>query len=158
MIEKISITEICRKAGYNRTTFYKYYKDPYSVLNSIETLIINEFEEGISNSNILLDNNLQIIEIISSLYISNGEYLGVLLSERGDPRFTIMVKDKMRKLIDNQFELDKNDPKSDYIMEFIMSSILGTLTSWYNNGMDLTAIELVVLLRSMLTKGIKSPI
>ena len=35
-IEKISVKEVCDRAGYNRSTFYEYFTDTYSVLEAIE--------------------------------------------------------------------------------------------------------------------------
>ncbi len=35
-MEKITVTELCRRAGINRTTFYKYYKIPHDVLDDLE--------------------------------------------------------------------------------------------------------------------------
>ena len=35
-IEKITVKAICEKAGCNRSTFYEYYTDSYSVLEAIE--------------------------------------------------------------------------------------------------------------------------
>ncbi len=36
-INKIAVTEICRIAGYNRSTFYQYYLDVDDMLLEIET-------------------------------------------------------------------------------------------------------------------------
>lgn len=35
-LEKITVKEICDNAGYNRGTFYLYYKDIYDIFNHIE--------------------------------------------------------------------------------------------------------------------------
>ena len=47
-IEKISIRELCEVAGYNRSTFYTYFKDIFDLLDKfVEELIlplINEFK------------------------------------------------------------------------------------------------------------------
>ncbi len=40
-LEKINITELCKEAGINRTTFYRYYELPRDVLTEIQ----NEFFE-----------------------------------------------------------------------------------------------------------------
>ncbi len=40
-LDKISITELCREAGINRTTFYRYYELPSDVLTQMQ----NEFFE-----------------------------------------------------------------------------------------------------------------
>ena len=35
-VAKITVTEICEKAGINRATFYSHYSDPTDLLHSIE--------------------------------------------------------------------------------------------------------------------------
>ena len=40
-IEKITVKAICEKAGCNRSTFYEYYTDSYSVLEAIEEELLD---------------------------------------------------------------------------------------------------------------------
>ena len=40
-IEKITVKAICEKAGCNRSTFYEYYTDSYSVLEDIEEELLD---------------------------------------------------------------------------------------------------------------------
>jgi AcrR family transcriptional regulator len=39
-IEKISVLEITRKAGYNRSTFYQYFSDIYEMLDCVENDVL----------------------------------------------------------------------------------------------------------------------
>lgn len=39
-IRKINITELCRAAGVNRTTFYCHYSNQYDVLKDMENRIL----------------------------------------------------------------------------------------------------------------------
>ena len=72
-IEKITVKEICELAGYNRSTFYVYYKDVYDILNEIEDRIITaqEIKEIIleqlmreSDKKEILKNMLQLLSLI----------------------------------------------------------------------------------------------
>ncbi len=153
-IEQISITEICRTAGYNRTTFYKYFSDPYDVLNKFEDKIIGDFTEKILISSRSQNSEADFIEIIASLYREKGEYWGVLLSEHGDPFFALKIKNKMGPLLLRQFPLNESNPQTEYIIQFGMSAIIGTLTRWYNNGMTFSSDRLAELLRTMLKSAL----
>lgn len=44
-IEKITIQELTDKAGYNRSTFYQYFKDIYGLLTYIEDNVIMLIKE-----------------------------------------------------------------------------------------------------------------
>ncbi len=41
-LEKINITELCREAGINRTTFYRYYEFPRDVLTEMQNSFFEE--------------------------------------------------------------------------------------------------------------------
>lgn len=41
-IDKVSITELCRISGINRSTFYNHYSSPQDVLSDIETKVTND--------------------------------------------------------------------------------------------------------------------
>ena len=43
-IRKINITELCRAAGINRTTFYCHYSNQYAVLNAKENTMLRELQ------------------------------------------------------------------------------------------------------------------
>lgn len=43
-IEKISIKEITDLAGYNRGTFYLYYKDVYDIFSQIEDELLDKIK------------------------------------------------------------------------------------------------------------------
>ena len=41
-IQKISVKELCEKAGINRGTFYSHYEDIYDLLEKIENEILGD--------------------------------------------------------------------------------------------------------------------
>lgn len=41
-IAKITVTEICERAGINRATFYAHYSDPSDLLHGLESEIIED--------------------------------------------------------------------------------------------------------------------
>lgn len=44
--EKISVSEICRVAGVNRSTFYDHYQNTYELLKETQREIMREFSES----------------------------------------------------------------------------------------------------------------
>lgn len=46
-MNKVTVKEICDKAQINRSTFYKYYKDCYDLLDQLEERAITELESRI---------------------------------------------------------------------------------------------------------------
>ena len=48
-IAKITVKEICAAADINRTTFYKYYKDTYDLLEQIEDELIDNLQANLEH-------------------------------------------------------------------------------------------------------------
>lgn len=48
-IAKTTVKEICFAAGINRTTFYKYYKDTYDLLEQIEDELIDNLQANLEH-------------------------------------------------------------------------------------------------------------
>ena len=44
-IAEVSVSALCRAAGVNRSTFYRYYRTPYDLLLAMHERVIDAFEE-----------------------------------------------------------------------------------------------------------------
>src|SRR5512136_604018 len=101
-IEHITIKDITTRAGYTRSTFYEYFVDIYDVLNHLETALLEYLKEQILTS---LENGLNddIILNLAQVYDAKGDYLGLLLSEDGDPYFAQKLKTIMRPALVEAF-------------------------------------------------------
>lgn len=50
-LEKITVKKICEDSLINRSTFYKYYEDPYDLLQQIEDEALEAMREHVEKSN-----------------------------------------------------------------------------------------------------------
>ena len=152
-IDNISIKEITDKAGYHRSTFYEYFLDINDVLNQLEDEILGEMKERAFQIYNVQSNN-DFIQIVTDLYAAQGEYLRVLLSENGDPRFIKKIKAELGSSLMRLFGLPENDIHTTYILEFVLSAIMSTITHWYQSEKDPPSSEILILVRSMLINGV----
>lgn len=137
-IEKISVREITERAGYNRGTFYLYYKDVYDILEQSEQLLIREiyntgfFPEG---KNPRYDTN-QLIAWILDIYQKNFEKFKILLGTHGDPGFTKTLQGIMKRELSCTLKIpdDINPQAADYYIEFVISGILAVIVKWLSEG------------------------
>ena len=87
-IDKITPTELCRKANINRNTFYSHYYTPRDVLTEIETDFSAQIIESLSSQytaeNIDISQTLK--EICNIIYMQK-DFCKILLSENGDGAF-----------------------------------------------------------------------
>lgn len=132
-IEKISVREIVEKAHYNRSTFYEYYSDIYSVLEEIE----NELFEGLfgNKTQLILDYDISLDELIYEIaqnYKKYQKYLKILLGKNGDPKFVDKIKEYLKILI--RPLMDSSDMVSDknkeYFLEYLTNGLIGMLMHW----------------------------
>lgn len=133
-IEKISIKEVTDLAGYNRGTFYLYYKDIYDLLWQIE-------EELLQNINIVIQNSMKNCEtfnisqqmgVIVELMQSHSKYATVLLSDHGDPQFITKLKELILPLL-NRYIAVTGAPDAYHkglLAEFYLAGIIATVSKW----------------------------
>lgn len=135
-INKITVMEICKIAGINRATFYKYYSDPFDWLEKIEKTIINNAMEIVRN--ISVSNNYEIIKQFLENTANNIELLAVLTAKYGDKifyeeLFAICLKEiAIRNEMDEILTADKHPQWKEY---FLTYGCGGTIRCWIENGL-----------------------
>lgn len=155
-IDKISIGEITRIAGYNRGTFYEYFTDIYDVLSQIEdellSLISDEIDELFTNG--LPETIAEYSFRYASVFKKYDDRIFILLGPSGDPHF----QPKLQKIFLAKFvsliRLPNDIPHMDYIQTFIFSSLVGMMTLWYDNGKDISEEEFIALMLKLVASGI----
>lgn len=154
-ITRITVKDITDQAGYYRSTFYFYFTDVYHVLEQIENSILQAWE-SMANDIPGQKKNELLLERITAFYENNGEYISVLLSQKGDPAFLQKIKDMMRPKMFLLFKFPDKDTKGSLIFEFIVSAMLAFLTEWYQNRRYISAEDAVALLQSLASENIAS--
>ena len=150
-IETISVKDITMKAGYNRSTFYVYFKDVYDVLEQLEETLMPGIEHlppvgsGARNDADLMKNMINIYE-------KNAEYYSVLLSENGDPHFVTKMKNvfksMMMETLSSQVDLSKAE--IDYALEFLVSATLATVKYWYDQDKNMPMEQLAAIVTKLM--------
>lgn len=154
-IEKITVKEITQKAGYNRGTFYEYFSDVYDVLEKLEESLIPAIHElppiSIANQNTGMP-----LDMFMNLYERNSKYYSVLLGDKGDPAFATKLKNSTKPVIKQAFNEKYNiDPiEFDFILEFVLSAMIGIMSYWFRENKILPAESLVSLMYDLMENGI----
>ena len=157
-IEKITIKELTDKAGYNRSTFYKYFRDVYDLLTFIEDEIIVHIKNIIiANINDWNFGEEFFLEF-TKVHEEKAKYFDVLLGNPNGLRFVERLKIELTSVYINEFHLSNDDIKTTYILEFYLSAVIFTMRRWLINKRDIPSGELAKLIRNMLTEAIFPPI
>lgn len=154
-IEKITIKEITLKAGYNRSTFYEYFIDIYDVLEQIESSLIPNINELPPTT--ILNKNFEIpIDVFLKLYEKNEKYYSVLLGDNGDPAFSSKLKNSIKPMLKETLvtKVKLNDVEFDFILEYILSSMISVMSYWLKNNKILSAEKLISLMNDIMEDGV----
>lgn len=132
-IDKISIKEITDKGGYNRGTFYLYYKDVYDILEQIEGELLDSLDdvsEAMIRFVINPDEYLEDYNQFLEYFKVNNEYISVLLGENGDAYFQSKYKNMLKAHIRKHINMDNSEYSEetiDFSLEFFISGLLGLI-------------------------------
>ena len=154
-IEKITVKEITQKAGYNRGTFYEYFIDVYDVLEQIEQSLIPALDElppiTMPNHNMGMP-----LDMFLKLYEQNSKYYSVLLGDNGDPAFASKLKNStkpiLKQAIPENHDLDPTE--LDFILEYVLSAMIGIMSYWFRQDKVLPAEDLITLMIELMENGV----
>lgn len=163
-IEKITVKAICEKAGCNRSTFYEYYTDSYSVLEDIEEELLDyvrrklteKLPASLANSFPEIRLDTETLTPLSNMYTEKGEYFSILTGEKGDPYFQYKYKQTVKKLLTQMLDdpAKKFDLSASIVAEFTASALIGAFNCWYPHREEYPAEKYALLLVSLLTNGV----
>jgi AcrR family transcriptional regulator len=150
-IESITIKEITQKAGYNRGTFYEYFTDVYDVLHQIEDTLIPRIDELPPIQ--LTEKQLGMpLDLFLDLYEKNSKYYSILLGDNGDPAFATKLKNATKPILLEAFNRNSvyTDTELDYILEYILSAMIGIMSHWFTRDKDLPVTRLIELVHDLM--------
>lgn len=152
-LESTTITDITRKAGINRGTFYLSYADKYELLYTLENEIINSVFARLENLEIVTGTNREnlvtiedwkeqapffqhiTIKILEIIY-QERRLICALLSDKGDPSFLTQFKKEVFHIIfhDGFFCYQKHDVfaqmPDDYLREIVLNGVVTVIVHW----------------------------
>lgn len=140
-LNQIRVSDICKQAGLNRTTFYANYPDIYGLADSIRDrleanlsgLYQEEVETGVNSNNYLkLFRHIQQNQIFYQTYFKLGY----------DDNYKIVSYDI--ELAQKHFQ----DRFINYHMEFFKSGLTRIIKLWLQNGCKETPEEMFEIIKS----------
>ena len=150
-IEKITVKDITLKAGYNRSTFYAYFTDVYDILEQIEEDLMPGIEH-LPPVDTSREYSPDYFENIITIYEKNSAYYSVLLSENGDPRFALKMKNvfksMMMEAITNRVNISPEE--MDYALEFLVGATLSIVKHWFDQDKNIPMQQLIPLMYKLM--------
>ena len=153
-IFKITVRELCDTAGINRSTFYKYYENQFSLLTEMEGEIITkiDYSLNLSQKNAKADNFGMLVVILSMLE-ENVEFARLLVNNNVDPDFPqkLINSPQIQNLIAQQLQTKYSEEQIDYIVIFITQGGYHMIQKWINKNHREPAKEMAKLINEFYT-------
>ncbi|APX71355.1 TetR/AcrR family transcriptional regulator [Companilactobacillus allii] len=125
-INNITVTEVCKLADINRTTFYRYFDDVYGCVDNIEA----EFLESLNSE--MVNSPMQGMEMVLNEFYHHKRLSNLVFVE-GKTRL-------LEKLFEN---FDPINLDIDAYQEvYLMAGLQSVLKKWVKDGMKLTPHKL----------------
>lgn len=155
--EYITVSEICKKAGVNRSTFYLHYETISDLLDETIRYLLDDFLSYFPNERLSVSLNLSDCEPKDLVYI-RGEYLKPYLKyirENKEVFATALVHNKTlnlenihKRMFDNIYNpiLDRFGYPEDYrnyIVRYYLNGILAIVIEWIKNDFDKSIEEII---------------
>lgn len=149
---KITVREITDRAGYNRATFYLYYRDVFDLFEQIEQEILDDVgrlvDQGLMRQETL--DFSQHMGLILQLAQRYDAYVPQLMGPHGDPSFSIRLKEILAPLLD-RFILPAQGMPEEHkaiLREFYLSGLLSAISTWASNPDSMPVDQLIALIVS----------
>lgn len=148
-LAKITVTDICKLADINRSTFYSYYEDVYALLTSIQ----NELFENVVFTLNTDDWYTDLLKLVDE----NKDLFQVLIGPHGDPSFIRQLfylgYDSSMRIWQKLYP-NVSNTILDYSYAYLANGIVGILENWVCSGYKQSIEEVGELLMGISMNGI----
>ena len=153
-LENITVKEIAEKAGYSRTTFYNYFKDPYDLLDYIE----QEFLSPVFRSVADIARQGSLFEKFVYTFVhtvsNHPSHINTFIKGVNSAVFCTHIKEKALPFFMDTFQISCDNFRGKYAVEFYLSGIISLLCSWIKEPQSTSMEELAAIVQGILQDGI----
>lgn len=144
-IDKVTIKDICDRAGLNRGTFYLHYNSPAELLKDVENQFLEE-NAKLFHSFLKRAENQEpnIVEALFASIKANGDIVCILLGPNGDPNFVIEILDGMRDGVLDQWQLEfpsYSREDLDFVFEYVLVGSTRLILNWLQDSRGIPASQ-----------------
>nr|WP_297706054.1 TetR/AcrR family transcriptional regulator [uncultured Butyrivibrio sp.] len=158
-IDKITVSDVVKKAGIVRSTFYNHYENVPALVNAAEEKTIENIFSLMESFHPRDDK-----EICKSFFLAicnytrENPFLSTLLdSTRGDAFFEkmlLMFDRYMRKVTDDESYHIGNRKSAAYFIASSIGSTIGVLHKWSTENFDVSEDEIADILAQVFITGV----
>lgn len=132
-IYKISIRELCEKAGVNRSTFYNHYGSQYDVLAEMETAYLAEIAQTIAAANVRdTQSVLQRVTLVLRFVQDNLALSRMLMNNNLDNTFSerLFSLPKIEEMLNEALAGMEDEDEKTAVVSFAIHGSYKILRDW----------------------------
>ena len=141
-LSQIKVSDICKAAEINRSTFYSSYEDIYdlarSLQNSLEELTLKECGRTLEDGTVYFD----FYKLFQNIYKAPDYYGAYYKVAR--PEHSIFDVDYTKELYKNAFD----DDYSEYHAEFFQAGLNRLIKLWIDDGLKMTPEDMIQIIHN----------
>lgn len=158
-ISRISVRDLCEKAGINRTTFYNHYGCPFDVLKEMSQTYLADIEHTLNSGTTgeQADVNRR-VEIVFGYILEHIELSKILINSNLDSHFSesLFSLPKVTQLLEQTLSSVQDAAEKASVIAFAISGSYKLIQDWVNAENRLPA-EKEAQIVLMLAKRVCSP-
>lgn len=151
-IDSITVEKLCKACGISKSTFYFYFNDKYSVLQSIEQELLDSLGEINKVYDVAMSDvsagipAAKLVDTVNYI-LENADTFRALIGRNGDSNFVFKWRSIIERDFLNRFLLEKGNTRTAAVACTIFSScVLGLYTHYLFNDPKIDAQELILIL------------
>jgi AcrR family transcriptional regulator len=159
----VTVSDITLKAGINRATFYRHYKDKFDLLNQYTHTLFAMLDAGplASRKGAMKEREHQLplglVRIFDHVK-EHAQFYRVMWGKHGDPDFAeqtrMYIQKRIQKSLPKQVTLDKR--KVDLFISYSASASFGAVVWWLEHDMPYSSEEMIQILQQLESENLTS--
>ncbi len=154
-VSRITVKEITDLAGYNRSTFYQYFSDVFSLLEYVEDEMIATGLQKISSIDLNARDFAQqyVLGLAETLH-THGYYSVILLQSGASSDLFKKIKKSAMPIVMKRFQFTEDNTKAVLAIEFYLTGIWALLIHWLEQPDEGLLEELSSLIYAIWHEGL----
>lgn len=132
-LEKITVTELCKLAQINKSTFYSHYRDIFNLSDQCEKEVVNNLFESLPHPEYIFNNTKQLTIDLFNVCFDNMDIINIIFEGKQKNDLPDLLDDKYKEYIFNKFPQYKNDAAKNILISYTIYGGYHTFNKYKNS-------------------------
>jgi AcrR family transcriptional regulator len=142
-VSAITVTSVSIEAGVSRKTFYKYYKDPFALLDAMQEDLYVGFSQEIED---LPPNISEIMPVLLRFVSEHRVLIRAVFANRSEGNFIDRVIAELYDIYHESWEVDNSQMSKkdvEFLFHYVVSGLTGLIRCWLFDNPELSVEEVI---------------